>query len=87
VMNEAMPPKTERMGVAAAELGFSLWGWAFRSQDVEDYGIDAHVEPFDGPDRPAGRLLALQIKSGGSYFSEEADGGWWYRGSAQRRLC
>jgi tetratricopeptide (TPR) repeat protein len=80
VMNEARLPKTERMGVAAAELEFSSWGWAFRSQDVEDYGIDAHAEPFDGADRPSGRLLALQIKSGGSYLSEEADGGWWYRG-------
>jgi tetratricopeptide (TPR) repeat protein len=68
------------MGVAAADLEISSWGWAFRSQEVEDYGIDAHVEPFDGPSSPTGRLLALQIKSGEWYFAEEADGGWWYRG-------
>jgi len=68
------------MGVAAAGLEFSSWGWAFRSQEVEDYGLDAHVEPFDGPSSPTGQLLALQIKSGESYFAEEADGGWWYRG-------
>lgn len=79
-MSGATAPKTERMGIAAADLEFSSWGWAFRGQDVEDYGIDAHVEPFDGPDRPTGHLLALQIKSGASYFGEQADGGWCYRG-------
>lgn len=79
-MSAMAPPNAERMGVAAANLEFSSWGWAFRSQEVEDYGIDAHVEPFDGPDRPIGRMLALQIKSGDSYFREAADGGWWYRG-------
>ncbi len=77
---EAVPQNAERMGVAAANLEFSSWGWAFRSQEVEDYGIDAHVEPFNGPSSPTGRLLALQIKSGESYFGEETDGGWWYRG-------
>jgi tetratricopeptide (TPR) repeat protein len=79
-VSETATPNAERMGVAAGNFEFSSWGWAFRSQEVEDYGIDAHVEPFDGPSSPTGRLLALQIKSGESYFAEEADGGWWYRG-------
>jgi len=79
-MSGEAPPDVERMGVAASELAFSSWGWAFRGQDVKDYGIDAHVEPFEGPHRPIGRLLALQIKAGESYLREEADGGWWYRG-------
>ena len=69
------------MGVAAADLEFSSWGWAFRSQEIRDYGIDAHVEPFDGPHRPTGSLAALQIKSGPSYFREKATDGWWYRGT------
>jgi len=46
----------------------------------QDYGIDAHAEPFDGPHQPSGELLALQIKSGDSYFREETDEGWWYWG-------
>jgi tetratricopeptide (TPR) repeat protein len=79
-MSVTAPPDAENMGVGAALVEFSSWGWAFRSQHVKDYGIDAHAEPFDGPHRPSGRLLALQIKSGPSYFSEEADGSWWYRG-------
>jgi Domain of unknown function (DUF4365) len=68
------------MGVGAAQVEFSSWGWAFRSQYVKDYGIDAHAEPFDGAHQPSGKLLALQIKSGESYFRDEADEGWWFWG-------
>jgi len=56
------PADTENMGVGVVQTEFSRWGWAFRSQNVKDYGIDAHAEPFYGPNRPTGRLLALQIK-------------------------
>lgn len=70
---------TERVGVSAAQLEFSKWGWAFREQPIVDFGIDAHVEPFAG-DVASGRLIALQIKSGVSWFSEPAAGGWVYRG-------
>lgn len=31
-MSETASPNAERMGVAAADLEFSSWGWAFRSQ-------------------------------------------------------
>jgi tetratricopeptide (TPR) repeat protein len=79
-MSAAAPPDAENMGVGAAQVEFSRWGWAFRTQYVKDYGIDAHAEPFDDPHQPSGRLLALQIKSGDSYFREETADGWWYRG-------
>lgn len=52
--------------------------WLFREQPTEDYGIDAHVEVVDGED-VRGRLLALQIKSGESWFDQPTAGGWWYR--------
>lgn len=68
------------MGVSAASYEFSTWGWEFREQPVKDFGIDAHVEPFDGPNRPSGRLIALQLKSGLSYFREKTAAGWAYRG-------
>ncbi len=70
----------ERVGVSAVGLEFSKWGWAFREQPIADFGIDAHVEPFSGG-RPSGRLIALQIKSGPTYFAEPAEGGWVFRGS------
>jgi hypothetical protein len=52
------------MGVSAASMLFEAWGWLFREQPIEDYGIDAHVEPMDGPEQPSRQLLALQIKAG-----------------------
>jgi len=63
-------PKTERLGVATLDRFFSQQGWLFREQTTHDYGIDAHVEIVEG-DRPTGKLLALQIKSGASFFREE----------------
>lgn len=48
-------------------------GWIFREQPVSDYGIDAHVEVVESGET-RGRLLALQIKSGQSYFDETRDG-------------
>lgn len=55
--------------------------WLFREQPTEDYGIDAHVEVVED-DQVQGRLLALQIKGGLSWFSEPHADGWWYRPSA-----
>lgn len=59
---------TERIGVGAAEVEFSQWGWMLRTQPVLDHGIDAHVEPWwngaaSGPvDRLAdqGRSIVVQ---------------------------
>ncbi|QKW23991.1 DUF4365 domain-containing protein [Kitasatospora sp. NA04385] len=56
--------------------------WLFREQPTEDYGIDAHVEVVDG-EEVRGRLLALQIKSGESFFGEATRGGWWFRPDAE----
>ncbi|MBR7830655.1 DUF4365 domain-containing protein [Actinospica sp. MGRD01-02] len=53
-------------------------GWLFRGQSTEDYGIDAHAEVVDG-EYVRGRLLALQIKGGESWFGETAPEGWWFR--------
>jgi tetratricopeptide (TPR) repeat protein len=69
------------MGVSAASIVFEAWGWLFREQQIEDYGIDAHVEPMDAPEHPSRQLLALQIKAGASYFAEETEEGWWFRDS------
>lgn len=74
----------ERLGVTLAQFEFTTWGWGFREQALLDYGIDAHVEPMrDGV--ASGRLLALQIKTGQSYFSSPTSDGWLYRGRDQDR--
>ena len=59
-------PRTDRLGVARLEVNM---GWLFREQLTHDHGIDAQVEIVkDG--QPTGDLIAIQIKSGTSFFSE-----------------
>ncbi len=78
------PPsaKVANVGVAQTRLAVEeSLEWLFREQPTDDYGIDAQVEIVDGTE-VRGRLLALQIKGGMSWFSEEGPGGWWFRPSA-----
>ena len=41
--------------------------WMFRPQPIDDIGIDAHMELTE-PTGESKQLLALQIKSGTSWF-------------------
>jgi hypothetical protein len=86
-----MPRYTEQAKVAGkgvrmvdAAISDSL-GWIFREQFRADVGIDAHAEIVRGG-KGTGRLLALQIKCGLSWFNEKVDGGWLYRGE-QKHLA
>lgn len=67
-------PRTDRLGVSKVEHFFSLHGWLFREQYLHDYGIDGQVEVVES-NQPTGNLIALQIKSGKSYFSESNEHG------------
>jgi hypothetical protein len=62
---------TERTGVNAVEAIFLRFGWAFRLQPISDYGIDAQVEIWEN--EKFRKLIALQIKSGPSYFARKRD--------------
>lgn len=52
--------------------------WIFRDQPKADYGIDALVE-ICNEHTPTGQLVAVQIKSGESYFKESNDTGYIFR--------
>jgi hypothetical protein len=71
-------PQTERLGVSALDYFFSHNGWIFREQTTHDYGIDAHVEIVENQ-RPTGKLIAIQIKAGQSFFKEEVDDSYVFR--------
>lgn len=71
-------PKTDRLGVSALDHFFSKQGWLFREQPTHDYGIDAHVEIVE-EERPTGKLIALQIKSGISFFKKETNDSYVFR--------
>ncbi|QKV74085.1 DUF4365 domain-containing protein [Amycolatopsis sp. Hca4] len=59
-------------------------GWIFREQRTLDQGIDGHVEvAVNG--HGTGRLIAVQIKSGPSYFRRPVEGGWSFYYSARER--
>ncbi|GAA1237394.1 hypothetical protein GCM10009665_29450 [Kitasatospora nipponensis] len=58
--------------LAAAKLS-----WLCREQAQSDMGIDAHLEVVVAG-KATGRLLAVQIKSGRSFFNKPTDGGWWF---------
>ncbi|KJC36728.1 hypothetical protein UB31_35710 [Bradyrhizobium sp. LTSP849] len=65
--------QTDREGVnAVGQIFTKELGWIFREQTVVDYGIDAQVE-IATEKEPTGRLLALQIKSGKSFFRKRGD--------------
>jgi len=78
-MNE---PATDRVGVSKLETLFSESGWFFREQFIKDCGIDAQVEIVEN-NKPTGQLIAIQIKSGESYFSESDENTITYRPDAK----
>ena len=73
---------TERAGINAVERVVLRLGWIFREQPTADFGIDAHVEICDHG-KPTGRLIALQIRSGESYFKKRSADGFVFRGSKE----
>lgn len=52
--------------------------WIFRSQTARDFGIDAHIEVTD-ESRVKGKIIAVQIKCGESFFSGKTDTGYVFR--------
>lgn len=68
-----MASATEDIGVYHCAEIAARNNWMFRSQPFNDIGIDAHMELVESSGKPK-QLLALQIKSGKSYFKEKKDG-------------
>lgn len=63
----------ERKGIHYCGLTAEHNNWMFREQPVDDVGIDAHMEYVESSGKSK-QLLALQIKSGSSWFNEQRDG-------------
>ena len=79
-----MANSTERIGVYhCGEIAESN-NWMFREQPINDIGIDAHMEYVD-PSGKLKQLLALQIKTGESWFREQNDGCVIFRGINERQ--
>ena len=65
-----MSNHTERIGVGACSVIAEKNNWMFRELPNNDIGIDAHMEFINAPGK-TNQLLALQIKSGKSWFEEK----------------
>ncbi len=79
-----MANNIERLGVSFCDTVANQNGWIFREQPICDIGIDAHME-FNDTDGKTQRLLAIQIKSGESFFREKKDGNIIFRGINDRQ--
>jgi type I restriction enzyme M protein len=80
--------QTGRLGVhGVAKLILAKLRWDFHELRESDHGIDAIVEiTVDG--LRTGKLIALQIKSGSSYFAKKSsEGEWILRGAKKRHLA
>jgi len=78
------PPQMERVGVSRVQEFFSRRGWLFREQLVSDFGVDAQVEIVQ-QGQPIGKLVAIQIKSGESFFKETTPEGIVFRFSERHK--
>lgn len=71
--------KNERIGINEVSTLCVREGWLMRELFVKDYGIDATIEYYDEKEKISRNLLALQIKSGSSYFKEKEKNNYVFR--------
>ena len=79
-----MANSTERIGINHVGEIAERNSWMFREQPIDDIGIDAYME-FTEPSGKPKQLLALQIKSGDSWFKEKKDEYIIFRGINERQ--
>jgi hypothetical protein len=68
----------ERRGVVAVATFALDVGLIWRETPVADVGIDGQLEYLDANGRATGRLIAVQVKSGMSWFTHETPTAWHY---------
>lgn len=75
---------TERIGIHHCAEIAERNNWLFREQPVNDIGIDAHIELVETSGKPK-QLLAVQIKSGKSWFKEKRENFYIFRDINERQ--
>ena len=76
--------QTSRLGVSITQQRVLESGHIFREQPQPDFGIDAQFEIKDGA-IATGRLIAVQIKAGSSYFADGTATEFWHYVSDRHR--
>jgi hypothetical protein len=76
---------TERAGILAVAHAVNRLGLIWREQPSPDVGIDGQIELVDAEGRATGRIVAVQVKSGASYFEDGGDC-WRFRAHERHRV-
>src|SRR6266487_278627 len=63
---------TERAGLIAIDQAVNGWGWMWRPTTPPDTGVDGTIEVAE-VSTATGKQLAVQAKSGRSYFRNETE--------------
>lgn len=79
-----MSNTTERIGIHHCAEIAERNNWLFREQPINDIGIDAHIELVESNGKPK-QLLAVQIKSGTSWFKEKREDHYIFRDINERQ--
>ena len=66
----------ERLGIAAIQTYAAQHRQIWRETGTGDVGVDGHLEFVNQEGFATGRLVAVQVKSGGSYFQHRSPRGW-----------
>tara|TARA_R110001606_G_scaffold54703_1_gene133977 strand:- start:7971 stop:9170 length:1200 start_codon:yes stop_codon:yes gene_type:complete len=77
--------QTERLGIHLVGIAATKIGFIFRELPTSDQGIDGQLETTDGSGTASGRLLAVQIKAGLSWFKEETENSFVFRPEDKHR--
>lgn len=70
------PYTQERLGIAAVQLFAAQRNVIWRETGTGDVGIDGNMEFVNTEGFATGRMVAVQVKSGTSYFSHPTPRGW-----------
>lgn len=75
---------TQQLGIGLVIAKAARMGWICRDQPAEDNGVDAHLE-LRTEGKATGRLIAVQVKTGPSYFTEQTESHVIFRCNIEKR--
>jgi Domain of unknown function (DUF4365) len=76
----------ERLGVNAVAQFAAANGLIWRENSIKDVGIDGQLEYVNGSGLATGRIVALQIKSGPSFFTHDDGESWLFYPEEKHRI-
>jgi hypothetical protein len=76
----------ERKGIAAVQSFAASKDQIWRETSTGDVGIDGQLEYVNDGGHATGKLVAVQVKSGPSYFEHPTEHGWKFYPEAKHRL-